>query len=302
MSVELGSVELELLPCFPCGADKKPAVAGGFKSAVTGHARIEELFRRFPGALVGAPTGAVSGFDVLDVDRGGEDWLAVYEATHGLPATRIQATRSGGLHVFFKHRAGLRCSAGLIAPDVDIRGDGGYIIWWPASGCRVLSGAEIAEWPEAMLGLLHEAMEARGRRAVNPTMRVAPVGNVCQGDRYVPRPLHCKINEVMKGASLINQRRARGMLRDLVEARENRNHQLYQAALQFRELVEPGIIAREAAEELLFMSAELCGYVAKRGAAPAWATIKSGLDARGYGYRSNTHNPSPEEDPTPWTM
>jgi hypothetical protein len=35
------------------------------------------------------------------------------------------------LHFFFQHAPGLRCSRGLIAPGVDVRADGGYVIWWP---------------------------------------------------------------------------------------------------------------------------------------------------------------------------
>jgi hypothetical protein len=270
---------LEGLSVFPCGADKRPACPGGFKSAVAGRDRIEDLFRQYPGALVGAPTGCASGFDVLDIDRGGEDWLATYDATYGLPATRIVATRSGGLHLYFQHRVGMKCSAGLLAPNVDIRSTGGYVILWHLAGCRVLAESPIAPWPGPMLELLHEATEARGGRAPE-LICASPVTIACQGDRYVPKPLYRKILELMRGAPSLNQRRVRGILRPLVEARENRNNELYKAALQFRELVELAIIDRANAGQLLFMSAVLNGYVTKRGAAHAWSTINSGLRPR----------------------
>jgi hypothetical protein len=48
----------------------------------------------------------------------------------------------------FRHRPGIRCSAGRIAPGVDVRGDGGYLIWWPAAGLAVLRDAPLAPWPE----------------------------------------------------------------------------------------------------------------------------------------------------------
>src|SRR3974390_2290144 len=98
--------ELTGLHLFPCRFDKSPAVAGGFKSA-TDEPAIIDLWRK-QSPLRAAPSGAVNGFDVLDVDRGGEDWLALYEAQYGLPSTRIVATRSGGLHHYFHHRVGMK--------------------------------------------------------------------------------------------------------------------------------------------------------------------------------------------------
>jgi hypothetical protein len=81
----------------------------------------------------------------------------------------------------------------------------------------------------------------------------------------------------------------RGILRPVVEARENRNQRLYEAALQMRELIGAGIIDRTSVEELLFMAMELNNYVTEkeRGAERAQKTIQSGLDAQRYGYRGN---------------
>jgi hypothetical protein len=36
---------------------------------------------------------------------------------------------------------------------VDVRADGGYVVWWPREGLRVVSDAPIADWPEWLLGL-----------------------------------------------------------------------------------------------------------------------------------------------------
>jgi hypothetical protein len=119
------------LHVFPCRFNKAPAIGHGFKSATNDPAVIELWKKKY--FLMGAPTGAVNGFDVLDIDprHGGDQWLA----TQNLPKTRIHTTRSGGLHFFFKHRVGLQCSAGMIADGVDVRTTGGYIIWWPWTGC-----------------------------------------------------------------------------------------------------------------------------------------------------------------------
>jgi hypothetical protein len=139
---------------FPCLATKAPACPHGFKDATTDPAEVHQLWRHWPGALVGVPTGAHNGFDVLDVDprHGGDVWLAQHRAS--LPQTRIHETRSGGLHILFRHHEAVRNSAGKVAPGIDVRDEGGFIIWWPASSCRVLTDNPLAEWPDWLLALL----------------------------------------------------------------------------------------------------------------------------------------------------
>ena len=135
------------VPSFPCLADKKPACPTGFKAATLPEAGLATLWARHPGELVGVPCGPASGLAVLDLDKdkGGGDWWSSNKAR--LPATRMHRTRSGGLHVLFKHRPGLRNSASKIAPGIDVRADGGYIIWWPAIGFLVVDHP-LADWPE----------------------------------------------------------------------------------------------------------------------------------------------------------
>src|SRR5262249_17516634 len=92
--------------------------------------------------------GAVNGFDVLDIDskhQAAREWWA--ENGKRIPATRVHRTRSGGLHVLFKHTPGLSCSVGRLARGIDIRTTGGYIIWWPAAGFPVLGDGRIVDAP-----------------------------------------------------------------------------------------------------------------------------------------------------------
>jgi hypothetical protein len=135
------------LACFPCLASKAPACPHGFKDATADANALRSLWLQYPATLVGVVTGAASGIDVLDVDprHGGNAWLA--DNLANLPTTRTHHTRSGGLHLFFKHRAGIRNSANKIASGVDVRGDGGYIIWWPAMGLSVQHDGMLADWP-----------------------------------------------------------------------------------------------------------------------------------------------------------
>jgi hypothetical protein len=145
--------------CFPCRPNKCPACPHGFKEAVLDRDQLEELWRRFPGELVGVATGVVSGIAVVDIDAkhpAAHQWW-IEHRDRLLPA-RVHRTRSGGLHLLYRHREGLRNSAGLIARGVDVRGDGGYVIWWPAAGAPVLADGGIRPWPQWLDALLAPAL------------------------------------------------------------------------------------------------------------------------------------------------
>ncbi len=136
------------ISCFPCLTSKAPACPSGFKAATADCDGLRSLWMQYPAPLVGVVTGAASGMDVLDIDprHGGDAWLA--DNLANLPTTRTHHTRSGGLHLFFKHRVGIRNSANKIASGVDVRGYGGYIIWWPAMGLSMQHDGMLADWPE----------------------------------------------------------------------------------------------------------------------------------------------------------
>jgi hypothetical protein len=92
-------------PAFPCRADKRPACPNGFKNATADPNELRELWRQFPGSLVGVPTGEPSGIFVIDVDSArhdeANDWLE--QQSPYLPETRRHDTVSGGVHLLFKH-------------------------------------------------------------------------------------------------------------------------------------------------------------------------------------------------------
>jgi Bifunctional DNA primase/polymerase, N-terminal len=168
-------------PSFPCLDNKKPACPNGFKDATADPERLRELWRKHPGLLVGVPTGDASGLFVIDVDSGrhdeANDWLE--SVSSHLPETRWHATKSGGWHILFKHRAGLRNTASKLARGVDTRGDGGYIIWWPVHmglGTPHKLDGDLAELPDWLYDKLVERPSPpplrRSSVFVAPSMRV----------------------------------------------------------------------------------------------------------------------------------
>ena len=159
-------------PVFPCRADKRPATPRGFKNATTDPEQVRSMWRRWPGPLIGMPTGAASGVDALDVDprHGGDAWLL--GNAYRIPATRMHRTGSGGLHVLFVAHDAVRCTIGLIAPGIDTRAAGGYFIYWPAQGLPV-ERVQVAAWPAWLLTAMQKPREQPTRTglaepALNP--------------------------------------------------------------------------------------------------------------------------------------
>lgn len=217
------------LAAFPCGADKAPRTPNGFKAASTDPDRIRAMAIQFGFVTIGVATGETSDAAVLDIDRksGGLDW---YEANRQrLPTTQIHETKSGGRHLWFRHKTGLRCSAGKIAPGIDVRADGGYCIWWPASGLPVLCDAPLADWPAWLA----------------PPKRPIPAPSY---ERQGPRP-----------ATHIEAQLA-GLIRTVAQAPEGqRNACLYWASRRAAEMIGTGELSKLHAGAVLSEAARMAG-------------------------------------------
>jgi hypothetical protein len=136
------------LPVFSCDTHKRPTCDLGFQNAVRSPDEVRRLWRRWPGILVGMPTGAISNLSVIDLDAKHPEARPWFEENRDrLPQTRVHRTRAGGLHLLYLYQPNLRCSVGKLARGVDVRSDGGYIIWWPAHGCEPLDIGDLAPFP-----------------------------------------------------------------------------------------------------------------------------------------------------------
>jgi hypothetical protein len=146
------------LPVFACGLDKRPVTQHGFHDATRDAAEIRLQFGTPGAAMIGVPTGQGAGFFVVDLDvkNGGQglEWLAANQ--HRLPRTRTHKTRSGGQHLLFQWPEGrtVRNSASRVAPGVDVRGNGGYIIAPPSPEYEIADASALAEAPAWLLALI----------------------------------------------------------------------------------------------------------------------------------------------------
>jgi len=155
----LAALGLKLFPCHApvngccsCGNPKcdspakHPRITGWQEAATSGLEQLRAWWRQWPGTNYGIACGQ-SKITVLDVDphHAGDESLAALERQHApLPPTWRFLSGGGGLHIVFRDpgdAADLRNSIGTLAPGLDTRARGGFII---APGSRHMSGRAYA--------------------------------------------------------------------------------------------------------------------------------------------------------------
>jgi KaiC/GvpD/RAD55 family RecA-like ATPase len=159
-AVEMGWAVFPLAPHGKVPLIGKAQGGNGLLDASTDPEQIWQWWTETPTANVGIATGDRSGLVVVDVDgEAGESALADYGEMPNTPA----ASTGKGRHLLFARPAeGLRNSAGKLGAQLDIRGDGGYIVAPPSvhpSGAvyrwtRVPGRTPLAEMPAAIVDRL----------------------------------------------------------------------------------------------------------------------------------------------------
>lgn len=115
---------------------KHPRIKGGFKAATADPEQIHAWWSQWPDANIGIATGAPSGIVVIDSD--GPEGKASLAKLGPIPETWVSKTGKG-CHLVFASGGMSIGNRTRVAPGVDIRGDGGYIVAPPslhASGHR----------------------------------------------------------------------------------------------------------------------------------------------------------------------
>lgn len=162
VAAALAGAGVAVFPLLP--GKKTPATVHGVRQATAEPGQVRAWWA-FNGAFnVGLATGP-SGLVVLDCDAGkpwpaatpppagvsdGSDVLCMLAERCGVSPgslfrTAAVRTPSGGYHYYYRARAGraIRCSAGKVAPWVDVRSAGGYVV---APGSALPVGRYVAEY------------------------------------------------------------------------------------------------------------------------------------------------------------
>lgn len=161
--------------------DKRPLLAWEeYQRRRAGADEIRGWFARWPDANLGVVTGSTSGVVVLDVDagHGGSESIARLESEHEpLPPTIAVVTGGGGRHVYFAPGGAALHNRAGIAPGLDFRGEGGYVVvppsihpsgnryvWAPGAGPRDVPLALIPGWLKDLVG---DAEQRRGHPLIH---------------------------------------------------------------------------------------------------------------------------------------
>jgi hypothetical protein len=144
---------------------KSPLVDNGFFAATNEEAQIREWWRRWPDALVGVPTGQRTKLVAIDWDPDKHsdvtgEWIQTN--SEALMCARVHGTMRGGKHYVYRvgvgqlYRTGTDIELGGVKRHgLDLRAEGGYIIWWPIHG----GSASDNQAPFLPAGLIDERIE-----------------------------------------------------------------------------------------------------------------------------------------------
>ena len=166
----------EGLSVFPC-AKKIPLIAGGFKNASWHPEQLLAWWSQWADAQIALPTGEVNHLFVVDIDGPEGERIA---ATLHLPETFSVSTRPGRYQLWFSQPAGMKskCSAGVLGPQLDTRGDGGYVIAPPSIHHETGQPYRVVKnlpWAPAPIDLL-EPRPVSGSQQHQPVADTIPKG------------------------------------------------------------------------------------------------------------------------------
>jgi putative DNA primase/helicase len=231
---------------------KHPRTPHGVKDATVDADIIRSWWAQWPDANVAIATGTASGIIVLDVDgTAGIESLHDLEAQHGvlLDGPRVR-TGGGGRHIYLKHPGGVVRNRVGLAPGLDLRADGGYVVAPPSvhvsGGVYAWLTSPEADLPPAPEWLLQLASARRGQDEPAAAQPASTSHTSHEGAAGTTTPY---------GAAAL--RDAAERVRTAPEG--TRNNTLFTQAAAAFELVAGGEIALDDARRALTAASRACG-------------------------------------------
>jgi hypothetical protein len=133
-ALDYGRLGWSVIPIEPRG--KRPMIRWQvYQHRHPEKTEVANWFRHWPDANIAIVTGVVSGLVVLDLDprHGADASLQDFERNHGPIAQTVEArTGGGGRHLYFAHPGEMLHNRAGLAPGIDLRGDGGYVVAPPS--------------------------------------------------------------------------------------------------------------------------------------------------------------------------
>lgn len=180
-AVRLAEYGFKVFPCVP-GA-KNPIVAHGFKDATTDEATIATWWAGTPNANVGVATEGIYVIDIDPMEDGTPNyWMntLTVEQVDELSRAPQTITPRNGVHLWFRQPDGVELrntGRGEIAPRVDTRGTGGYVLvppsnvkehgaYWFSPGRELDCGPE--DLPVVPQFIIDKLSEAKKPKAATP--------------------------------------------------------------------------------------------------------------------------------------
>lgn len=246
---------------FPCSPGGKIPFKGtnGSIDATTDEQQIRDWWEANPNANVALATGCKSGLHVIDIDAARSD------VAPRLQTTLIARTRNGGWHYFYKYPDGITSLPNTskkakepLHPDVDTRGEGGYVLVFPS----VVDGDK---------GNADATGVYQWVNYVNP---VELPSWIVEHIKPKPVALIPRATYAMKPATSWAEKALRDECDAVAAMGEGgRNHRLNQAAFSLGQIVAGGHLSTSLVHSELMHAASVCGLPQRE----AHTTIKSGL-------------------------
>ena len=243
---------------FPlCPMSKVPAFKWDkYQTEKPTQALVTQWWTNTPGFNIGLVTGAISCIVVVDCDT--PDAVDRYLSHSNYKPTLAVATGQG-MH-FYHHAPNFRVSNAVrLLPDLDIRGDGGYVVAPPS----IHPNGKRYQWHKRALiqplpGYIFDLVKPREyMRTPQAETKTFPAQSAVRGTAYAQSVFDREYSSVISAVE------------------HGRNNQLNRSAYNLGQLCGDGLLNRYDVENALAQAAMACGLPEQE----ALRTIASGLNA-----------------------